>query len=113
MRARIAKWGNSLAVRLPRAMAEEAGFKAGQAVEVSLTAEAGLEIKTVNAVHHYELSELLAEVERLGPENRPKFEDWGILPSEWPQEDWSDIAPTDEEMGIENGPDRRPRRRRR
>jgi len=27
----------------------------------------------------------------------PPFEDWGILPSEWPQEDWSDIAPTDAE----------------
>jgi antitoxin MazE len=113
MRAKISKWGNSLAIRLPRAMAEEAGLKVGQVVELCLTAEAGLEIETGTAIHHYKLDELLAEAERLGPENRPKFEDWGILPSEWPDDDWSDIAPSREEMRAANAPGRRASRRRR
>jgi hypothetical protein len=39
------------------------------------------------------LEDMIAEMDRLGPENALKFEDWGIVPSEWPQEDWSDIAP--------------------
>jgi hypothetical protein len=39
------------------------------------------------------LDELVAEMKSLGPVLRPTFEDWGILPSEWPAEDWSDIAP--------------------
>jgi hypothetical protein len=42
---------------------------------------------------------MLAEMDRLGRENAPEFEDWGILPSEWPQEDWSDIAPKDDQKG--------------
>ena len=42
------------------------------------------------------LEDLVAEARRLWPENEPPFEDWGILPSEWPDEDWSDIAPRDE-----------------
>ena len=46
------------------------------------------------------LEELFAEAERFGPENRPAFEDWGILPSEWPGDDWSDIAPTNQEMAC-------------
>ena len=34
-RLTVQKWGNSLAVRIPSAIARSAGFKAGQAVQVS------------------------------------------------------------------------------
>jgi hypothetical protein len=44
-------------------------------------------------IPRYRLEDLLAEMDRLGPENAPKLEEWGILPSEWPEEDWSDIMP--------------------
>lgn len=36
MRTQVAKWGNSLAVRLPRTVTEEVGLKNGEAVELSL-----------------------------------------------------------------------------
>jgi antitoxin MazE len=36
MRARVQKWGNSLAVRIPRSFAEEAGLGEGRSVEMSL-----------------------------------------------------------------------------
>jgi antitoxin MazE len=36
MKARVQKWGNSLALRIPRAFAEEAGLHANAAVELSL-----------------------------------------------------------------------------
>ena len=99
MRAKISKWGNSLAVRLPSTVVEDAGLKEGQVVDLS--AVPGLiRLRQVEPAPHYSLEELLAEAARLGPENRPPFVDLGILPSEWPQDDWSDIAPTDEEMGI-------------
>src|SRR5438876_729833 len=112
MRAKVAKWGNSLGLRLPRTLVEEVGLKEGQVVELSAR-EGGIEVKPISAVTRYRLEDLLAEAERLGPENRPPFEDWGVLPSEWPDDDWSDIAPTDEEMGIKNAADRRSVRRRR
>lgn len=112
MRAKVSKWGNSLGLRLPRALADEIGLKEGQIVEIS-TREGSIEVKPIDAVPRYRLADLLAEAERLGPENRPPFEDWGILRSEWPDDDWSDIAPTDEEMGIKDAADRRSAGRRR
>ena len=38
MRVQIAKWGNSLAVRIPVDCAREAGMKAGDALELEVTA---------------------------------------------------------------------------
>ncbi len=97
MAGKISRWGNSAAVRIPRDVMERVGFREGQAVEI-VARNGGLDIRPVNGKPYYTLDELVAEMKRLGPENRPAFEDWGILPSEWPQEDWSDIAPPDEEV---------------
>lgn len=36
MKTRLQKWGNSLAVRIPKSFAEEAGLRANAAVELSL-----------------------------------------------------------------------------
>jgi antitoxin MazE len=36
MKSRVQKWGNSLALRIPKAFAEAAGFRANTAVELSL-----------------------------------------------------------------------------
>ena len=36
MKTRVQKWGNSLALRIPRAFAAEAGFRANGTVELSL-----------------------------------------------------------------------------
>jgi antitoxin MazE len=36
MKTRVQKWGNSLAVRIPKAFAEEVGLRADAAVELSM-----------------------------------------------------------------------------
>ncbi|HZU38848.1 MAG TPA: AbrB/MazE/SpoVT family DNA-binding domain-containing protein [Gemmataceae bacterium] len=36
MKTRVQKWGNSLALRIPKSFAEEAGLRANSAVELSL-----------------------------------------------------------------------------
>jgi antitoxin MazE len=36
MKTRVQKWGNSLALRIPKSFAEEAGLRADAAVELSL-----------------------------------------------------------------------------
>jgi antitoxin MazE len=36
MKSRVQKWGNSLALRIPKSFAEEAGLRANSAVELSL-----------------------------------------------------------------------------
>ena len=42
---RVAKWGNSLAVRLPRSVVEALGLKEGDAIEVHVAGPRAFEIK--------------------------------------------------------------------
>ncbi len=62
MKTRIQKWGNSLALRIPRALAEDANVRDGSTVEVRL--EDGRLVLEADAEPHYELAALLAEVRR-------------------------------------------------
>ncbi len=76
MRVQIAKWGNSTAVRLPKAIVEELGLAPGQEMELSI--EGGeARLKPVRKRPIYKLEDLVAEMKRLGPENEPPLEDWG------------------------------------
>jgi antitoxin MazE len=62
MRTKIQKWGNSLALRIPRALAQDANVRAGSTVEVKL--DAGRLVVEPDARPRYELGELLAGVRR-------------------------------------------------
>jgi antitoxin MazE len=64
MRARVQRWGNSLALRIPKAFATETGLESGS--EVELTLDDGRLIVTPLAPTSYDLDELLAQVT---PEN--------------------------------------------
>jgi antitoxin MazE len=64
----IAKWGNSLAFRIPQKVAKEIGLDEGSKVTVSV--QSG---KMVIA-RSYSLEELCAQIT---PENNPVFNDWG------------------------------------
>jgi len=44
----IAKWGNSLAVRIPTEYARNAGIKEGDSVQASLTVDGGITIRPSN-----------------------------------------------------------------
>ena len=60
MRASIAKWGNSLALRLPKALAEDAQLVEGTTVELRVE---GGSLVVAPARKHYRLADLLAETE--------------------------------------------------
>ncbi len=64
-KAKVLKWGNSLAVRIPRVLAAEARFQEGDAVELTASAEGKLEVRRASKVPS--LSELVA---RITPANR-------------------------------------------
>ncbi len=57
MRANIQKWGNSLAVRIPKPLAEQAHITQGSLVEIKIVDDV-LQIKPV-APQHYTLAALL------------------------------------------------------
>jgi antitoxin MazE len=71
MRTEIAKWGNSLAVRLPKSLAADLGLSEGVPVELSI--DAG-RLVVAPARPKYRLADLLAQIT---PENRHDEVDWG------------------------------------
>src|SRR3954447_14896010 len=76
MKVKIATRGNSLGARLPRAAVEATGLKPG--AEVNLTVEGrNLRVSQPLRVARYRLEDLLAEMDRLGPQNEPPTVDWG------------------------------------
>jgi antitoxin MazE len=64
MRTRVQKWGNSLALRIPKSFAVETAL--GEGAEVELTLEDGRLVVTPVQELRYELADLLAQVR---PEN--------------------------------------------
>jgi antitoxin MazE len=72
----VSKWGNSSAIRLPKAVMDELGLKQGQVIEMTvkdgkavIEKAAGRQIPT--------LEWIVSEMKRLGPENEPPTVDWG------------------------------------
>ena len=66
MKAQVLKWGNSLAVRIPKPIAEEARLKAGDPLEIEVASEHGsVHLTKVGKVPT--LTELVAQIT---PENR-------------------------------------------
>lgn len=71
MQTTIAKWGNSLALRLPRNIAEDARMFEGTPVELQLD---GATLVVTPARPKYKLAELL---EKHKPEHKHVESDWG------------------------------------
>jgi antitoxin MazE len=76
MKVKVATWGNSLGVRLPKVAAEAVGLRSG--VEMDLLVEGrDLRFKSPMRTTRHLLEEMVAEMKRLGPENEPETVDWG------------------------------------
>ena len=71
MAARVARWGHSLAIRIPKAFAEEAQLTEGSEVRISVS-DGRVVLTPVG--HEYELRRL---ADGITPENRHDETDWG------------------------------------
>lgn len=69
MKTQISKWGNSLAIRLPKAAIETLQVKEGEQVELTIDRD-HLEIRPARP--HYNLDELL---DQITPDNQPEIFD--------------------------------------
>lgn len=85
MRTRVAKWGNSAALRLPKVLVEELGLELGQEVELVLEGREA-RLKPIRRFPAYRIEDLVAEMKRLGPQNEPPLEDWGAVEAPWPDD---------------------------
>jgi antitoxin MazE len=96
MKVKVAKWGNSLAVRLPRVVADDLGLAPGREVDlVQDGTRLTMETAPKRRIPRYRLEDLLAQIKP--GQKPPPFEDWSAVEAPWPDDDWSDIAPSDEE----------------
>ncbi len=68
----IAKWGNSLAVRIPKALAEKARLTEGDRVSLDLTNDGDIVLRS--ARRRYTLRDL---VSKITPKNRHAETNWG------------------------------------
>ncbi len=71
MTTRVARWGHSLAVRIPKAFAQEVQLKEGAEVKISVS-DGQLVLTPVGRA--YDLHRLVQEIT---PENRHGETDWG------------------------------------
>ena len=71
MRSAIAKWGNSLALRLPRSLAEDARMAEGTPIDLHVDGE---KLVVTVARPRYKLSDLL---DGMGAQTRHGETDWG------------------------------------
>ncbi len=62
MKARMVKWGNSLAVRIPKPAAEKARLKEGDILEIEASAEGQIELRRARKVPT--LAQLVAQITR-------------------------------------------------
>jgi antitoxin MazE len=68
---KLAKWGNSLAIRIPQSVAREARLREGDSLEVDVDRDGAIVLRS--APKRYELAEL---VSRITAKNRHKETDW-------------------------------------
>jgi antitoxin MazE len=68
---KIAKWGNSLAVRIPQKLADQAGLSDGTPVEVQLSHG---KLVIVPKIPEYDIRQLVRKITK---ENRHELIDWG------------------------------------
>ncbi len=68
----VAKWGNSLALRIPKALARDAQLQEGDPVTVSVASPGRLVIRTTR--RRYKLEDLISHI---SAKNRHRETDWG------------------------------------
>ena len=73
MHVQIGKWGNSLGVRIPSALAKELGLHDGTELDLQQL-EGSIVLRRVKTAAQYSLADLLA---RVTPENIHGETDWG------------------------------------
>jgi antitoxin MazE len=79
MKAKVAKWGNSLGLRLPKQLVAELGLVPGSEVELTRDGTRLIaETAAARRIPRYRLEDLVAEMKRLGGQSAaPETVEWG------------------------------------
>lgn len=85
MKAQIAQWGNSAAVRLPKSILEDLRLAPGNEVEMWIEG-CELRMRPIPPVTSHRLDDLLAQID---PHYIPTMEDWPPVGAEIIKDDFS------------------------
>ena len=85
MKAQIAQWGNSAAVRLPKSVLEDLRIAPGSEVEMWIEGRE-LRLRPIPPVTSHRLEDLLAQITT---DNIPAFEEWPPVGTEIIHDDYS------------------------
>jgi antitoxin MazE len=78
MRVKVAKWGNSLGVRLPKAAVDAAGLEVGSELDIAVEGSDLRLKKGSPRIPRYRLEDMVAEMKRLGGRDaEPETVEWG------------------------------------
>lgn len=109
MRAKVSRVGSGLGIEVPEDLVRETGLKEGQEVDLAMRGSV-YELRTFR--RSPTVAELFAEYEaKYGPLEPPEAVDWGpdVGAEILPDDDWSDIAPKDDDPEIVDAEDRQRR----
>lgn len=107
MKVKVAKWGNSLAIRLPKRLADELGLAAGRTVDLEKHGS-GLAINpAAPKIPYYRLEDLLAQIKP--GDKPPPLVDWGpdVGAEILPDDEYSRGEITPENIHEKHAPRRR------
>ena len=76
MRIKIAKWGNSAAIRLPKAVMDEMRLVPGSEAEMNVTNRV-IHISSANKPKQLKLEELIKSMDEFGLAGESETVDWG------------------------------------
>lgn len=76
-RVAVAKWGNSTAIRLPKAVVDALKLKPGQTVEMTVEGGRAVIVAAPAVKLAPPLEDIVAGIRKLGWENEPETVDWG------------------------------------
>ena len=85
MKAQIAQWGNSAAVRLPKSIMEDLRVVPGSEVEMWIEGRE-LRMRPIPPVTSHRLEDLLAQIT---PDNIPEMEEWPPVGAEIIKDEYS------------------------
>lgn len=89
-KVKAARWGNSIAIRLPRRAVEALGITAGQDLQLSVNGQIVELTVSQPPPEPVTIQWIVAEMARLGPAAIPETEAWGPdLGEEVIRDDWS------------------------
>lgn len=104
MRVKIAKWGNSAAIRLPKAVMEELRLETGGEADIRIS-DGEMRMKASLPTLKITRADLIASMDKFGPEGQSETIDWGTdRGSEVIDDDFSVSTPLKKMGGKKRAP---------